>query len=198
MPPLVPPTPHRPLGNASELVPHDLRECDSLAARRSRPGSAANCVARRLTGRSPVFSLPGTCNAARARPAAVVVVGGDVSGVAACMCPAASPALPSVASVASERERRGHLSPLARTGDRTRAQAARRHGGTAARRHARARAERRAFRLAAQRISRAGGAAVQPNPNPHSVLGEARRRSERDGEKAPRPPARPRLVVDRA
>ena len=99
MPPLVPPTPHRPLGNASELVPHDLRECDSLAARRSRPGSAANCVARRLTGRSPVFSLPGTCNAARARPAAVVVVGGDVSGVAACMCPAASPALPSVAGL---------------------------------------------------------------------------------------------------
>jgi hypothetical protein len=99
MPPLVPPTPHRPLGNASELVPHDLRECDSLAARRSRPGSAANCVARRLTARSPVFSLPGTCNAARARPAAVVVVGGDVSGVAACMCPAASPALPSVAGL---------------------------------------------------------------------------------------------------
>ena len=120
---------------------------------------------------------------ARPRRAPVVVVGDDVSGVAACMCPAASPALPSVASVASERERRGHLSPLARTGDRTRAQAARRHGGTAARRHARARAERRAFRLAAQRISRAGGAAVQPNPNPHSVLGE--RGSAREMERRP-------------
>ena len=136
---------------------------------------------------SPVFSLPGTCNAVRASQGAsrapVVVGGDDVSGVAACMCPAASPALPSVASVASERERRGHLSPLARTGDRTRAQAARRHGGTAARRHARARAERRALRLAAQRISRAGGAAVQPNPNPHSVLGE--RGSAREMERRP-------------
>ena len=60
MPPLVPPTPHRPLGNASELVPHDLRECDSLAARRSRPGSAANCVARRLTQVGvPCLASPG-------------------------------------------------------------------------------------------------------------------------------------------
>ena len=164
MPPLVPPTPHRPLGNASELVPHDLRECDSLAARRSRPGSAANCVARRLTARSPVFSLPGTCNAARARPAAVVVVGGDVSGVAACMCPAASLALPSVASVASECLRSvlngAAVSRHSRPVSSADGKAARRQGGTLAR----ARAERRALRLAAQRISRAGGAAVQPSP----------------------------------